>query len=642
MGNVVQSCTYICEKYSQDKTENNNEKSSNAYDDEDDCEDDDFLNEDERVDIIRKETRKCFSYSSDIKNMKVRANLIVQKKTDPWSIYEEIGDLGYGSYGIVKKISLKSSPDKIRALKIIPKEYLIEGVDTEKLLDEIIILKNLEHPNIMKLYEFFEDDKSYYMVSEFCDQGDLFDKMQKLNWMTEIVVKFLMEQVLNAIAYLHSKGVIHGDIKLENIMLYTTTKSARERFTMINKQLSYDPSLQMEIENSYREGYENKSDVSSKTMKVVNNMLNYEIKLIDFGCSKLFSKHGERKSGIIGTSIYCSPEVIDDLYDEKCDEWSCGILMYLLLCGEPPFDGETDKEIFEKIKKCKYDFSLPQFKNVSDNCKDLIKKLLEPKISRRIKAKDALKHPFFTESFNPEEALTKNKDITIIKRLETLKIIQSQFHQAIISYMSSNYISKDEEKKLRTIFRYIDYDNKSFLTKSKIEKVLKEYGILCTEEKLQNIINVLDVDKDGVVEYQEFIQGLCDKRTLFNEFNLKNIFTIMDEDNKGYLTSDDIKNFVFPNKTVNEEAITEYLKQFGMKIDDKLKFDSFVYIIQNNCSLEDKDNININEIINSKNINEKSKKEKLAKKYSLSAYSSENDNISCYSEISDIETDEKK
>ena len=637
MGNVVQSCAF-CDKYKQDKTENNNEKSSNAIDDEDDCDDDDFLDEDERLEIIRKETKKCFSYSSDIKNMKVRANLIVQKKTDPWSIYEDIGDLGYGSYGVVKKIRLKSSPDKIRALKIIPKEYLIEGVDTEKLLDEIIILKNLEHPNIMKLYEFFEDEKSYYMVSEFCDQGDLFDKMQKLNWMTEIVVKFLMEQVLNAIAYLHSKGVIHGDIKLENIMLYTTTKSARERFTMINKQLSVDPNLQMEIENTFREGSEYKREASSKSMRVVNDMLSYEIKLIDFGCSKIFSKHGERKSGIIGTSIYCSPEVIDDLYDEKCDEWSCGILMYLLLCGVPPFDGETDKEIFEKIKKCEYDFSPPQFKTVSDNCKDLIKKLLEPKISRRIKAKDALKHPFFTESFNPEEVLTQNKDITIIKRIDTLKLTQSQFHQAIISYMSSNYISKDEEKKLRTVFRYIDYDNKSFLTKAKIEKVLKEYGILCTEEKLQNIIEVLDVDKDGVVEYQEFIQGLCDKRTLFNEFNLKNIFTIMDEDNKGYLTSDDIKNFAFPNKTVNKEAITEYLNQFGMKVDDKLKFDNFVYIIQNNCSLNDKDNVNSNENLNFKNINEGNKKENLAKKHSLN----ENDNISCYSEISDNEHDEKK
>ena len=112
----------------------------------------------------------------------------------------------------------------------------------------------------------------------------------------------------------------------------------------------------------------------------------------------------------------------------------------------------------------------------------------------------------------------------------------------------------------------------------------------------------------------------------------------MDEDNKGYLTSDDIKNFAFPNKTVNEEAITEYLNQFGMKVDDKLKFDNFVYIIQNNCSLNDKDNVDSNENLNSKNINEGNKKENLAKKHSLN----ENDNISCYSELSDRDNDEKK
>jgi calcium-dependent protein kinase len=322
-------------------------------------------------------------------------------------------------------------------------------------------------------------------------------------------------------------------------------------------------------------------------------MANYEVKLIDFGCSKIFTKRGERKSGIIGTTIYCSPEVIDDLYDEKCDEWSCGVLMYILLCGEPPFQGETEEEIFKKIKKCEYDFSPPQFDNVSKNCKDLIQRLLQPKKQRRIKALDALKHPFFTEYFNPETAL-KNKDNSIIEKLFKVKVPKSPFHRAIISYMSANYISKDEEKKLRTVFRYIDYDGKSFLTKTKIEKVLKEYRKECTPEIIQKIIEALDVDKNGAIEYQEFIQGLCDKQSLFNELNLKNVFIIMDNDGKGYLTSEDIKSFAFPNKTVDEEAIIEYLKQFGMKIDDKLNFDEFKDMIQNNRSLDDPDDENKN------------------------------------------------
>jgi calcium-dependent protein kinase len=475
----------------------------------------------------------------------------------------------------------------------------------------------------MKLYEFFEDNTNCYMVSEYCDHGDLLQKMQKLNYMNEIVVKFLMEQILNAIAYLHSKGVFHGDIKLENIMLYTTTKSVDQRFTIINKQITFDKKLQNEIDNSFKNDSV-ASCPSSKSIKIVNEMLNYEIKLIDFGCSKIFTKRGERKSGIIGTSIYCSPEVIDDLYDEKCDEWACGVLMYLLLCGEPPFNGETEEEIFEKVKKCQYDFSPPEFKNVSENCKNLIKKLLEPKISRRIRAQDALKHPFFSESFNPDKVLTRNKDLSIIEKLPTLKVPHSQFHRAILSYMCTNYISKDEEKKLRAVFRYMDYDGKSFLTKSKIEKALKDNGNLITVYKIQNIIEALDFDKNGVIEYQEYIQGLCNKNALFNEFNLKNVFVLLDTDNKGYLTSTDIKNFAFPEKTVNDEAIKEYLKQFGMKIDDKLSFDDFVYIIQNNCSL---------------NLHDFSKKQSqkslgVENEIDLSLYTNENEG----SEISDNET----
>jgi len=584
--NIFQSCAckiVCCDKYVSDQTENKNENGDDKkynYD---------LFEEDSELGFVKKSSKNCFKYAADIQNMKVHSNLLVQHKTSPWSIYSEIKNLGFGSYGLVKKVYLKCNPETIRAIKIIPKALLMEGVDSNKLMDEILILKNLGHPNIMKLYEFFEDNENCYMVSEFCDQGDLLHKLDKLNYMNEIVVKFLMEQILNAIAYLHSKGVIHGDIKLENVMLYTTTKEEiRQTFTNINKTLSKNKSLQKEIEESFTiENEKIKTLPSNKSIQMINNMLNYEIKLIDFGCSKIFTKRGERKSGIIGTSSYCSPEVIDNCYDEKCDEWSCGVLMYLLLCGEFPFEGESEEEIFKKVKKCEFDFSPPHFRHISNNCKDLIKKLLEPKIKKRIKAIDALKHPFFTECFRPDFAL-KQKDNSIIEKFFNLIMPKSKFHRSILSYMSSNYISKDEEKKLRKVFRYIDYDDKSYLTKAKIEKVLKEFGKDYTEEDIQNILKVFDADKSGVIEYHKFIQGLCDKNSLFNDFNLKNIFRIIDDDDKGYITSRDIKNFLFPTKTFNEEAFAAYLNQFGMKINDKIIFDDFKDIIQNNCSLEEK------------------------------------------------------
>jgi calcium-dependent protein kinase len=367
-------------------------------------------------------------------------------------------------------------------------------------------------------------------------------------------------------------------------MLYTTTKYRKQRFTIISRKISNDVSLQNEINNIYG------GIMSKKSGELVEEMLNYEIKLIDFGCSKILTKKGERKSGIIGTSMYCSPEVVDDLYDEKCDEWSCGVLMYILLCGQPPFKGENEEEIFKKIKKCDYNFNPEPFKSVSKNCIDLIKKLLEPKSNRRIRAIDALKHPFFVEEFNPDSALTKNKDLSLVQKLPEIQKPFSKFHEAVTSYMCSNYISKDEEKKLRAVFRYLDYDRKNILTKEKLEKRLKENGWLLTDKKVQSILEAFDFDSSGAIEYQEYLAGLCDKNLLYQEMNLKRFFELIDNGKKGYLNSEDIINFAFQNKSVNEEAVKEYLKQFGMKIDDKLYFDNFAYIMQNNCSLDNNQN----------------------------------------------------
>ena len=370
-------------------------------------------------------------------------NLFIEHFSNPWDTYVELSTLGEGAYGVVKKVYLKSSPDTLRAMKIIPKENIIENSDGTQLIDEIEILKNLEHPNIMKIYECFNDKNNVYIVSEFCDQGDLLGKMEKLGSLNELVVKFLMGQILNAIAYLHSNRIFHGDIKLENVMLYKTSLRESRRFSRINKDLNRNKKLQNDIESSFNK----KKFVSKKSFNYIEDMNDYEVKLIDFGCSKyLVTKKDNNLSGIVGTSIYCSPEVIDNLYDEKSDEWSCGILMYILLCGEPPFQGETEEEIFANIKKGKYSFSQPEFSNVSDNCKDLIRKLLEPNKKNRIKASEALKHPFFTENYNPNMAMVNNVDKNILRKLLEIKQLPSKFHELIEAYLAFNFLKKERNK----------------------------------------------------------------------------------------------------------------------------------------------------------------------------------------------------
>ena len=521
----------------------------------------------------------------DVVNMKVKINdLIMEHQSSPWEYYEEIKTIGSGTYGTVKKVCLKKDPLTVRAMKIIPKDNVVQGVDYLKVLDEIAILKKLDHPNIMKIFECFDDEKNIYIISDFCDQGDLLGKLEKLGKMNEIVVKFLMEQIFNAVAYLHSKNFLHGDIKLENILLYTiTSKNRGKRFTIINSDINE----MIELRREFRSNSETK-----RTKNYVNDMLNYEIKLIDFGCSKYFvnkNKH-TRLSGIIGTSIYCSPEVVDDLYDELSDEWSCGVLMYILLSGEPPFQGESEEEIFQKIKKCKYDFNPKEFDEVSDNCKDLIKKLLEPNKKKRIKACDALKHPFFTEFFNPSKAMTANKDLNILRKLINTKKPASKFHEAMYAYICNNFLSIDEEKKLRPVFRYIDKEGKNTFGKEELNKCLKEIHIDLSEEGLDEIFKIIDSNQNNKIEYQEFLRVACDKNVLLSEENLRNSFLALNEgEEKEFIDANIIKKFIFHDAEIQDDILNEYLEQFGLKRDEKMNFEQFCDILRNNKKLNEKE-----------------------------------------------------
>ena len=495
----------------------------------------------------------------------------------PYKKYEELSILGEGTYGLVKKVCLINNKKTIRAMKIISKKNILKG-QSNKLFEEIEILRRLEHPNIMKIYEYFIDDKNIYIITEFCDQGDLLGKMKKLYSMSELVVKYLMSQILDALAYLHDNRVFHGDIKLENIMLYKTSRKKIKRFTVINKDLNSDVNLQNKLDN-----------VSGQTSDYVEDMSNYEIKLIDFGCSKyLTKKKNNVLSGIVGTSIYCSPEVIDNSYDEKSDEWSCGVLMYILLYGDTPFAGNTEEEIFENIKNYNIDFD--KLENVSENCLDLIKKLINPKKQYRIKAIEALRHPFFTEKLNPKNILTHHKDLSILKRYKKIKKYPTILHKVVVAYCCFNYISQEEEKKLKELFLFLDENNVKKLREKDFIRGFEKAKISISPLEIKDLMNLLDSDGSKVIEYQEFLRAFCDKDLLLNNDNLKIIFEIIDKDKKGYININDIKDFILGNdkNKLKESAMKNLSKKIGIDNNSKIEFKQFCDIIRNTDEEKDK------------------------------------------------------
>jgi calcium-dependent protein kinase len=163
---------------------------------------------------------------------------------------------------------------------------------------EIDILKNLDHPNILRLYEVFEDKKYIYLVTEFCQGGELFDEIIARGKFNERDAAVIIKQLLSAISYCHSKKVSHRDLKPENIL--------------------------------------------------IDNKETLQIKLIDFGTSQRFEDE-ENMELVLGTAYYIAPEVLKGHYDEKCDIWSIGVILYILLSGEPPFPGSDDKEILKSV-----------------------------------------------------------------------------------------------------------------------------------------------------------------------------------------------------------------------------------------------------------------------------------------------------
>ena len=201
---------------------------------------------------------------------------------------------------------------------------------------EIDILKNLTHPNIVRLYEVYENKSSIYLVTELCDGCELFDEISKREHFNGNEAAHVTKQILQAIAYCHSQNIAHRDLKPENVLIDVKNRGA--------------------------------------------------IKVIDFGTSHHFDSKTHTMTQMFGTPYYIAPEVLNGKYNEKCDLWSVGVMLYIMLCGRPPFNGATEDAIINKVKKAVWEFRGEMWDNISPEAKDLIKRLMERNVDTRLTA----------------------------------------------------------------------------------------------------------------------------------------------------------------------------------------------------------------------------------------------------------------
>ena len=463
-------------------------------------------------------------------------NLVIQERGNPKKHYIPVKLLGQGSFGSVYEAEHIIFKNKV-AMKIINKSD--NDVDEKEILNEIDILKKLSHPNIVKIFEFYITKAHYYIVTEYCKDGELFSYIK--NKYSERQLAVLFYQIFSGLWYLHDHKILHRDIKLENIMI-----SGKEKDQSTGEELFW-------------------------------------IKIIDFGTAKIFEKNKKEKD-VVGSSYYIAPEVLKQNYNEKCDTWSVGIILYMALVGKAPFDGKDDDEIIHKIAKANYNNKDSKLLNHSPEVRDLLSKLLEKDINKRFSAKEALEHPWF-EKFGGRSLFSNYKKEEVEPYINNLfkYSFNSKIQQLVIAFLVHNLPSNDSSITILKLFRHFNKSGNCKLTKDELRQGLYEYReIEFVDNYVENLFILLDGDNNGYIEYEEFLRACIDKKLIIKEKYLRFAFKYLDQDGTETLnTQKIIKAFVVKPNVILEAAFNKTLNNVDKDGDGVINYKEFEELMLN-------------------------------------------------------------
>ncbi|KRW98898.1 Protein kinase-like domain [Pseudocohnilembus persalinus] len=324
----------------------------------------------------------------------------------------------------------------------------------------------------------------------YCSGGELFDKIKSLTHFTEKMAAEYMKQLLSAIYYCHQNNIVHRDLKPENLILESEKKGAA-------------------------------------------------LKVIDFGTSRKFDS-AKKMTKRLGTPYYIAPEVLNQKYDEKCDIWSCGVILYILLCGYPPFGGRSEEEILKKVKSGKVRFDPEDWDRVSNDSKSLIKKMLTLDPKKRLSAQQALNDPWLAK--NAQALPVSNKALQSLTQFYT----KSKLKQTILTFIVSQIVSKEEKEELTKTFKYLDKNQDGRLSKMElVEGYAKVYG---DKEKasahVERIMEMVDTNNSGVVDYTEFLMAAISREQMLSRQKIEMAFKMFDSDGNGQITREELQSLI--------------------------------------------------------------------------------------------------
>ena len=429
--------------------------------------------------------------SKSLLQKKFSKNLTMHESiSEIYTLEQTIAILPYGS--IVR--ATHNSSGMLRSIKIINlklnKSFIIND---RHLRLEVNTLSEMDHPNILQIFDILHDDLKLFIVMEHWDGGLLLDKIKQEGFISEKFAGLIVYQILSAVNYCHSKKVIHRDLNPKVIF-------------MMNKQ---------------GEPF---------------------IKIGEFG-SSVFIDPEHKFEGKFDSSAYVAPEIAKEDYNEKCDLWSVGVIMYVLLSGRTPFSDGLSSMCDESMKTKPISYQPLIQNDISPEAIDLLKQILQLDYTERISAEEALKHPWFQAIHSTNSKVSRN----LIEALNHLSCYAStsKLIDAIQGFIARQVVTHKESKDLAEVFRALDSNWDGKLSR---DELLKYYKKSMPESDAQlmvdNIFTSTDSDGSGFIEFSEFIRSSMDHNNLVSKKNLEAAFKMIDCDNNGKLNRLEIQSML--------------------------------------------------------------------------------------------------
>ncbi|XP_049393786.1 calcium-dependent protein kinase 10-like [Solanum stenotomum] len=431
-------------------------------------------------------------------------------------------ELGRGEFGVTYLCTDRETRDAL-ACKSISKKKLRTAVDIEDVRREVAIMSSLpDHPNIVKLRATYEDNEAVHLVMELCEGGELFDRIVARGHYSERAAAGVARTVAEVVRMCHANGVMHRDLKPENFL------------------------------------FANKKEHSA-------------LKAIDFGLS-VFFKPGERFSEIVGSPYYMAPEVLKRNYGPEVDIWSAGVILYILLCGVPPFWAETEQGVALSILRGVIDFKREPWPQVSEKAKSLVRQMLEPDPKKRLTAQQVLDHPWIQ---NAKKASNVPLGDIVRTRLKQFSIM-NRFKKKALRVIAE-HLKLEEIEVIREMFALMDSDGDGKITYDELKAGLRKVGSQLAEAEMKLLMDVADVDGNGVLDYGEFVAVIIHLQRMENDEHFRRAFMFFDKDGSGYIELDELREALADESgACDTDVVNEIMREVDTDKDGQISYEEFV------------------------------------------------------------------